>query len=363
MSEGAAERAGRARQGLPADRVRGAHLRALAGRRRLRPRRRRLAARTPRKPPFVIIQPPPNVTGSLHLGPRPAERGRGPDDAPRADAGPPGALPARPRPRQHRRPVRPRPDHRRRRRDAGEPGPRALPRADVALHRRDAGRDPRPAAAPRRVDSTGAACASRWTTSPAGRCARRSHRLYREGLAYRHETLINWCPGCRTSLSDLEVIADARRPARSGRSATTWSTRPPGPTSPAPSSRWPPRAPRRSSATRASPSTRTTPATRTSSAAGRGSPSSTASSRSSPTPVVDPAFGTGAVKITPAHDNDDYATGQRHDLPFVDVMRDDGHISAAGGHYAGPRALRGAAADPGRPRGAPATSSAASPTR
>ncbi len=32
-------------------------------------------------------------------------------------------------------------------------------------------------------------------------------RLYREGLAYRHETLINWCPGCRTSLSDLEVIA------------------------------------------------------------------------------------------------------------------------------------------------------------
>ena len=33
------------------------------------------------------------------------------------------------------------------------------------------------------------------------------HRLYREGLAYRHETLINWCPGCRTSLSDLEVIA------------------------------------------------------------------------------------------------------------------------------------------------------------
>ena len=32
-------------------------------------------------------------------------------------------------------------------------------------------------------------------------------RLYDEGLAYRSETLINWCPGCRTSLSDLEVIA------------------------------------------------------------------------------------------------------------------------------------------------------------
>ena len=31
-------------------------------------------------------------------------------------------------------------------------------------------------------------------------------RLYREGLAYRTEALVNWCPGCRTSVSDLEVI-------------------------------------------------------------------------------------------------------------------------------------------------------------
>ena len=31
-------------------------------------------------------------------------------------------------------------------------------------------------------------------------------RLYREGLAYRTEALIHWCPGCRTSVSDLEVI-------------------------------------------------------------------------------------------------------------------------------------------------------------
>ena len=40
-------------------------------------------------PPFTIIQPPPNITGSLHLGPRPADRGRGPDDPPRPDARPP----------------------------------------------------------------------------------------------------------------------------------------------------------------------------------------------------------------------------------------------------------------------------------
>ena len=56
--------------------------------------------------PFVIIQPPPNVTGSLHLGHAQRDRGRGPDDPPRADAGPPGAVPARPRPRLDRRPVR-----------------------------------------------------------------------------------------------------------------------------------------------------------------------------------------------------------------------------------------------------------------
>src|SRR5919205_4677097 len=31
-------------------------------------------------------------------------------------------------------------------------------------------------------------------------------RLYRDGLAYRTEALVNWCPGCRTSVSDLEVI-------------------------------------------------------------------------------------------------------------------------------------------------------------
>ena len=35
-------------------------------------------------------------------------------------------------------------------------------------------------------------------------------RLYRDGLAYRTEALVNWCPGCRTSVSDLEVVADAR---------------------------------------------------------------------------------------------------------------------------------------------------------
>src|SRR4029077_17792547 len=43
--------------------------------------------------------------------------------------------------------------------------------------------------------------------------------------------------------------------------------------------------------------------------------------------VVDPAFGTGAVKITPAHDHDDHATGLRHGLPAPSILADDGSIA------------------------------------
>ena len=43
--------------------------------------------------------------------------------------------------------------------------------------------------------------------------------------------------------------------------------------------------------------------------------------------VVQRDFGTGAVKITPAHDQEDFATGQRHGLPIIDVMTDDGRIN------------------------------------
>ncbi len=51
--------------------------------------------------------------------------------------------------------------------------------------------------------------------------------------------------------------------------------------------------------------------------------------------VVERGFGTGAVKITPAHDHDDFATGRRHDLPLIDVMTDDGRMSEGAGKYAG----------------------------
>ena len=50
---------------------------------------------------------------------------------------------------------------------------------------------------------------------------------------------------------------------------------------------------------------------------------------------VDREFGTGVVKITPAHDPNDFEVGKRHNLPEIDVMTDDGHMNEAAGKYAG----------------------------
>ncbi|HSW42574.1 MAG TPA: valine--tRNA ligase [Patescibacteria group bacterium] len=160
------------------------------------------------------------------------------------------------------------------------------------------------------------------------------HRLYREGLAYRHETLINWCPGCRTSLSDLEVIAtpetgtlwtvryhlvdEATGADEPDSFITVATTRPEtilGDTGVAVHPDDPRYANLVGRRARIPFVDRLVPIVAD--------------------PIVERGFGTGALKITPAHDNDDYATGQRHHLPLVDVMRDDGHISAAGGLYAG----------------------------
>ena len=50
---------------------------------------------------------------------------------------------------------------------------------------------------------------------------------------------------------------------------------------------------------------------------------------------VDAAFGTGVVKITPAHDPNDFHVAKRHDLPFLNVMNDDATMNAGAGPYAG----------------------------
>lgn len=52
-------------------------------------------------------------------------------------------------------------------------------------------------------------------------------------------------------------------------------------------------------------------------------------------PFVDPAFGTGAVKITPAHDFNDFETGNRHHLPRINILTPDGRLNEQTGVYAG----------------------------
>src|SRR5438552_5291388 len=51
--------------------------------------------------------------------------------------------------------------------------------------------------------------------------------------------------------------------------------------------------------------------------------------------LVDPSLGTGAVKVTPAHDHNDYACGQRHKLPMINILNPDGTINENGGKFAG----------------------------
>ncbi|MFH0750457.1 MAG: valine--tRNA ligase [Chloroflexota bacterium] len=285
------------------------------------------------KPPFVIIQPPPNVTGSLHLGH--AQRSAVEDLMTRHA-------------RMQGRPALflPGLDH------ASIAAQFVLDRIIAAdgETRASLGRERYLERMWRFIDETrdvilgqqrrlGASIdwgRLRFTMDDVSSRAVREafHRLYGEGLAYRHETLINWCPGCRTSLSDLEVIATPE-------TGTLWTIRyhlvdettgvdEPGSFISVATTR--PETILGDTGVAVHPDD-----ARYTNLVGR---RARIPFVDRPVPiiadaVVDPAFGTGAVKITPAHDNDDYATGERHGLPFVDVMRDDGHISEAGGHYAG----------------------------
>jgi len=51
--------------------------------------------------------------------------------------------------------------------------------------------------------------------------------------------------------------------------------------------------------------------------------------------LVDMNLGTGAVKITPAHDPNDFKCGQRHNLPQINIFNDNGIINSNGGKYSG----------------------------
>jgi valyl-tRNA synthetase len=152
-------------------------------------------------------------------------------------------------------------------------------------------------------------------------------RLYQEGLIYRETRLVNWCPACLTVLSDLEVVHEERQ-------GHLWHIKYPVP------------------GTNVFLVVATTrPETMLGDTAVAVHPEDERykhligkkallplMNREIPIiadEMVDRAFGTGAVKITPAHDPNDFELGRRHKLAEIDVMTDDGHMNANAGKYAG----------------------------
>jgi valyl-tRNA synthetase len=159
-------------------------------------------------------------------------------------------------------------------------------------------------------------------------------RLYREGLAYRTEALIHWCPGCRTSVSDLEVIPKETK-------GHLWTMRyhlVDEATGAADPKAWIAVATTRPETLLGDTAVAVNPEdTRYTALVGRRVVIPFVE-RPVPViadPVVDMAFGTGAVKITPAHDQDDYETGKRHGLPMITVLDDAAHVNENGAGFVG----------------------------
>ena len=156
-------------------------------------------------------------------------------------------------------------------------------------------------------------------------------RLHEEGLMYRATRLINWCPECRTALSDLEVeteegaqgelfeFAYKVKGGSDDNEIVVATTRPEtmlGDTAVAVH----PDDPRY---THLHGKMLIHPFV------DREVPVITDAI------LVDPKFGTGAVKVTPAHDFNDFATGKRHELEEINVLHLDGTMNAAAGKFAG----------------------------
>ncbi len=152
-------------------------------------------------------------------------------------------------------------------------------------------------------------------------------RLYNKGLVYRGERMINWCPRCRTAISDLEVehkdvlghLYYIRYPRSEGEGFVTVAT--------------------------------TRPETFLGDTAVAVNPEDERYrnlvgkkvilpiiNREIPIigdEAVDVSFGTGALKITPAHDPTDFEVAQRHNLPLVDIMNPDATMNQNAGPYQG----------------------------
>ena len=152
-------------------------------------------------------------------------------------------------------------------------------------------------------------------------------RLFNEGLIYQGDYIINWCPRCKTALSDLEAehedtkghLYHIRYPLAEGAGYLTVAT--------------------------------TRPETMFGDTAVAVNPDDDRYSKyigefvilpiaEKKIPVigdgyVDTSFGTGVLKVTPAHDPNDFEIGKRHGLAVVKVMDDDGRMNENAVHYAG----------------------------
>ena len=152
-------------------------------------------------------------------------------------------------------------------------------------------------------------------------------RLYEEGLIYRATRLVNWCPDCLTVLSDLEVVHEERQ-------GNLWHIKYP------------------IVGTKEFLTVATTrPETMLGDTAVAVHPEDERYKhlvgkkallplvdREIPIiadEMVDREFGTGAVKVTPAHDPNDFELGKKHQLAEIDVMTDDARMNANAGAYAG----------------------------
>jgi len=153
-------------------------------------------------------------------------------------------------------------------------------------------------------------------------------RLYEEGLIYRGKYIVNWCPRCVTAISDLEVVHEEtpgklyeiRYPVSGMKDE--WIT-----------------------------VATTRPETMLGDTAVAVNPKDERYQHlhgkmvllplmNREIPVItdelaQPEFGTGVVKVTPAHDPNDYQAGLRHNLPQIDIMDDHGVLNENAGRYAG----------------------------
>jgi len=287
----------------------------------------------PAAEPFVIIQPPPNVTGSLHLGH--AQRTAVEDLMTRHA-------------RMKRRPALflPGLDH------ASIAAQFVLDRILAAegesrqslgrerylerMHRFVAETRPTILGQQRRVGASADWGRLRFTMDEVSAKAVREAftRLYGEGLAYRSEALVNWCPGCQTSVSDLEVIGTPE-------TGTLWTIRyhliddatgGPDPDATISIASTRPETLLGDTAVAVHPDDE-----RYRALVGRRVriPFVERDVAIIADPAVERGFGTGAVKITPAHDQADFEIGRRHDLASIDIFDDLARVNERGGSFAG----------------------------